>query len=157
MSTHYIYEGKEYATLAEVRRAVNKSFPKNPDTDMLLLLNIETVERPDPVPQEPTEEEKAAAALEQAKQERASTVEKIKVTIDGMVFDGDEVSQGRMARTVAAAVAKGVDLKTTKRLWVLANDTPAEVTIDQLSRALEAAGDAQSAVWAKPYEARAKA
>ena len=78
MSTHYIYEGKEYATLAEVRRAVNKSFPKNPDTAMLLLLNIKTVERPDPVPQEPTEEEKAAAALEQAKQERASTVEKIK-------------------------------------------------------------------------------
>lgn len=36
MSTHYIYEGKEYATLAEVRRAVNKSFPKNPDTAMLL-------------------------------------------------------------------------------------------------------------------------
>lgn len=94
MSTHYIYEGKEYATLAETRRAVNKSFPKNPDTAMLLLLNIKTVERPDPVPQEPTEEEKAAAALEQAKQERASTVEKIKVTIDGMVFDGDEVSQG---------------------------------------------------------------
>lgn len=76
MSTHYIYEGKEYATLAEVRRAVNKSFPKNPDTAMLLLLNIKTVERPDPVPQEPTEEEKAAAALEQAKQERATTVKK---------------------------------------------------------------------------------
>lgn len=155
MSTHYIYDGKEYDTLTAVRRAVNKTFPKNPDTDMLMLLNIQTVERPDPVPPEPTEEEKAAAALEQAKQVRADAVKRIRVTIDGMEFDGDETSQGRMGRTIAAAIALGVDLKTTTQTWVLANNTKESVTIEQLARALEAAGAAQTELWVKPYEAQA--
>lgn len=162
MIKKYTYNGKVYTTAYEVRRAIeaneNKRFGKSVDTaEFWKKLGVIYTEEQEPPAPEPTPEEQAAAALAQAKQERTEAVAKIKVTIDGMEFDGDEVSQGRMARTVAAAIAKGVDLKTTKRLWVLANNTPTEVTVDQLSRALEAAGDAQSAVWAKPYEEAAKA
>ena len=35
----------------------------------------------------------AAKALEEAKEERAEEVSSIKVTVDGMTFDGDEVAQ----------------------------------------------------------------
>ena len=40
----------------------------------------------------PTEEEIAAAELKKAKAERAEYVSKIVVEVDGMMFDGDEVS-----------------------------------------------------------------
>ena len=97
------------------------------------------------VPPEPTEEEKAASALEQAKAERAEAVSKI--------FDGDETAQTRMGRTIAAAIACGVDLDTETRAWVLADNTVTRVTVRQLSRALRLAGDAQTALWTVPYEA----
>lgn len=98
-----------------------------------------------------TEEEKAAHELEQAKYERADAVSKIIVEVDGMKFDGDEESQTRMGRTIAAAVALGVDLTTETRTWVLADNTIAEVTIAQLAEALKLAGDAQTELWAVPY------
>lgn len=69
-----------------------------------------------------------------------------------MAFDGDETAQGRMGRTIAASVALGVDLTTEKRTWVLVDNTIAEVTIAQLARALQLAGDAQTALWTVPYE-----
>lgn len=100
---------------------------------------------------EPTAEEIAAQELAQAKAERAEAVSKIVVTVDGMAFDGDEESQTRMGRTIAAAVALGVDLATEKRVWVLADNTVAEVTIAQLAEALRLAGDAQTALWTVPY------
>lgn len=105
------------------------------------------------VPPEPTEEEKVAAALKHAKAEREEAVSKITVEVDGMVFDGDETAQTRMGRTIAAAIAEGVDLDTETRIWVLADNTVATVTVRQLSRALRLAGDAQTALWTVPYEA----
>ena len=101
---------------------------------------------------EPTEEEKAAMALAQAKAERAEAVSKIVVEVDGMKFDGDEVAQDRMARTVSIAVAEGYDLDTTKRTWVLADNTVAEVTVRQLAKACELAGNKQTELWTVPYE-----
>ena len=101
---------------------------------------------------EPTAEELAAQELAQAKAERADAVSKIIVEVDGMKFDGDEESQSRIGRTIAAAVALGVDLTTEKRTWVLADNTIAEVTIAQLAEALRLAGDAQTALWTVPYE-----
>ena len=100
---------------------------------------------------EPTAEEVKAQALAQAKTERAEAVSKITVDVDGMTFDGDETAQTRMGRTIAAAVALGVDLTTEKRTWVLADNSVAEVTIAQLAEALRLAGDAQTALWTVPY------
>lgn len=103
------------------------------------------------VPYEPTPEEIAYAELQKAKQERAEAVSKITVEIDGMVFDGDEVSQERMSRTVVAAAATGEtgDATTT---WVLHDNTVAQPTISQLARALRAAGEEQTKLWTLPYE-----
>ena len=107
----------------------------------------------DALPEAPakTDEELAAEELAQAKAERADAVSKITVTVDGMVFDGDEVSQERMARTITAAVATGEDMSATTT-WVLANNTVAQVSMQQLAQALRAAGEAQTELWTVPYE-----
>ncbi|MBR5184887.1 MAG: DUF4376 domain-containing protein [Akkermansia sp.] len=97
---------------------------------------------------EPTAEELAAQALEQAKAERAAAVAAITVTVDGMVFDGDEKAQERMARAVL--MAESPEEQTE---WVLHDNTVALVTADQLKRACRAAGKAQTALWTVPYEA----
>lgn len=94
----------------------------------------------------------AQKALEDAKADRAKTVSRIKVTVDGMEFDGDETSQNRMSRVVAVAAALGVDLDAKTQMWILADNTIAYPTIRQLARALEAAGGDQTDVWAVPYQ-----
>lgn len=94
---------------------------------------------------EPTEEEIAAAQLAQAKAERAEYVSKIIVTVDGLAFDGDETSQDRMARSCVALN----DGETVQ--WVLADNSIAQVTKEQLRQALRLAGEAQTAIWADPY------
>lgn len=103
---------------------------------------------------EPTPEELEAQALAQAKAERAEAVEAITVEVDGMVFDGDEESQTRLSRTISAAVALGVDLDTYTQTWVLADNAIAQPTIKQLAEALKLAGEAQTALWTVPYEAK---
>lgn len=100
-----------------------------------------------PIPA-PTPEELAAAELEQAKAERAAAVAALTVTVDGMVFDGDEKAQERMARAVLMAESPEEQIE-----WVLADNTVAFVTASQLRRACRAAGKAQGALWVKPYEA----
>lgn len=92
-----------------------------------------------------------AEALAQAKAERAAAVASITVTVDGMVFDGDEVAQERMARTVTAATATVASMDDTTT-WVLHDNTVAQVTIRQLATALRLAGEAQTALWTRPYE-----
>lgn len=93
---------------------------------------------------EPTQEE----LLEQAKAERAAAVAALTVEVDGMVFDGDEKAQERMARAVS--MADSLDEETE---WVLHDSTVAIVTAAQLRRACRAAGKAQTALWVKPYQA----
>ena len=115
---------------------------------------------PEPTPEELaarefaklTPEEQEAALLAQAKAERASAVAAITVEVDGMVFDGDEVAQERMARTVTAATATGASMNDTT-VWVLHDNTVATPTIRQLATALRMAGEAQTALWTVPYEA----
>lgn len=96
---------------------------------------------------EPSEEEKAAWNLRQAKAERARAVAGITVTVDGMVFDGDEAAQERMARAVL--MAESPDERTA---WVLADHSVAEVSASQLRRACRAAGQEQTRLWVRPYE-----
>lgn len=97
-------------------------------------------------------EEVAAEELTRAKVERADTVRRIVVTVDGMDFNGDEVSQSRMTRAVLLAVAFGKDMDTTTTKWVLADDTVAYPTIRQLAQALMLAGEEQTRVWDEPYK-----
>lgn len=80
------------------------------------------------------------------KAQRAILVDAILVTIDGMVFNGDETSQDRMARAIVALNCANVP--TTQ--WTLADNTTVDVTVAQLSQALIAAGLAQTAIWTPP-------
>lgn len=96
---------------------------------------------------EPTEEELAAAALAQAKATRAAAVAAITVEVDGMIFDGNEEAQERMARAVT--MADSMD-ETTE--WVLHDNTVAIVTAAQLRQACRKAGKAQTALWTVPYQ-----
>lgn len=100
---------------------------------------------------EPTPEEQAEQALAHAKAERADAVSRITVTVDGLVFDGDETAQDRMARAITMFQASGLPADTTTK-WVLADNTIADVTVSQLAQALLLAGQAQTALWTIPYE-----
>lgn len=95
-----------------------------------------------PVEVPPTPEE----LLAQAKAARATEVDAIVVTtISGKTFDGNEQAQERMSRAITA-----LDPGETT-LWVLADNTPATVTRDELREALRLAGEAQTAIWVRPY------
>ena len=93
-----------------------------------------------------TEAELAAQALASAKAERAAAVAALTVEVDGMVFDGDEKAQERMARAVLMADSPE---ETTE--WVLADSSVAVVTAALLRRACRAAGKAMGVLWVKPY------
>ena len=76
---------------------------------------------------------------------RAASVEAIKVTTAaGNTFDGDEQSQGRMARAILALNAAAQD--TTVR-WVLADNSVIDAGSIELTEALALAGAAQAAIW----------
>lgn len=92
-----------------------------------------------------TSEEVAMKQLVAAKAEREDYVSKIVVEVDGLLFDGDETSQDRMARSIIA-----LDLGE-KVQWVLADNSIKMVTRAQLREALRKAGEAQTAIWADPY------
>ena len=94
---------------------------------------------------EKTEEELEFERLTKSKSERAAYVSKIVVEVDGMQFDGDETSQDRMVRA-AYALNDGETVQ-----WVLADNTIAQVTKEQLRQALRLAGEAQTSIWANPY------
>ena len=157
MIKKYVYQEKEYRSAYQVREAILKAenmiFGEEPEegkTEFWAALGVTYTEEPDP---EPTPEE----LLAQAKVERAKEVAKIKVTVDGMEFDGDETAQTRMGRTIAAAVALGVDINTYTQTWVLADNTVANPTIKQLAQALKLAGEAQTNLWTVPYTSEVKA
>ena len=156
MIKKYVYQEKEYRSAYQVREAILKAenmiFGEEPEegkTEFWAALGVTYTEEPDP---EPTPEE----LLAQAKVERAKEVAKIKVTVDGMEFDGDETAQTRMGRTIAAAVALGVDINTYTQTWVLADNTVANPTIKQLAQALKLAGEAQTDLWTVPYTSEVK-
>lgn len=92
-----------------------------------------------------SDEEVAMKQLLTAKAQREDYVKRIVVEVDGMMFDGDEVSQDRMARSIIA-----LDLGE-KVQWVLADNTIKMVTRAQLREALRKSGEAQTAIWADPY------
>lgn len=88
--------------------------------------------------------------INKAKVERTISVANITVEVDGMIFDGDEKSQDRMARTITAAKTLNLPEETTIE-WTLADNSAAQVTVQQLAQALYLAGQAQTAIWRTPY------
>ncbi|MGS3129990.1 DUF4376 domain-containing protein [Aeromonas caviae] len=76
------------------------------------------------------------------KVERQQRVDAITVEVDGFIFDGDEVSQNRMARAVTAA-----DQLTDTAPWTLHDNSVVTVTALQLKTACRLAGEAQTAIW----------
>lgn len=64
-------------------------------------------------------------------------------TSSGRVFDGDEISQTRMARAILAMA----EFNVPSISWRLSDDTDADVTRAEMAEALLLAGQAQSTVW----------
>ena len=94
---------------------------------------------------EPTQEQ----LHEQWKADRQKQVDEIIVEIDDLLFDGDETSQSRMTR--GAMLAASPEEKIN---WILADNTIAEVTADQLKRAARAAGLEQEKLWLPPEQSQ---
>lgn len=88
-----------------------------------------------------------AQLREEWKASRAAAVEAIKVTTTaGNEFDGDETSQGRMARAI---IALGTTPGGTVN-WVLADNSVINATAAELAEALALAGAEQAALWVAP-------
>lgn len=134
----YTYDGKTY-NFWELKKALpNAVFsPDTPDA-LFAQLGVAVIEEPDPEP--------IADPLASAKQRRREEVSAIEVAVDGMVFDGNETAQRRMAGAILGW-ASGVE---TIR-WVLADDSVASVTRTQLEQALRLAVAAMQALWVAPY------
>jgi hypothetical protein len=96
----------------------------------------------------PSEKDK----LSQKKALREEELENLKVQVDGMVFDADEISQNRISRILSTAYTLNQDIDTTFKEWVLADNTISKVSIRQLSAVLEKASEKTSELWLKPYK-----
>lgn len=108
--------------------------------DFVLTAVEETIE------QTPTAEQ----ILATKKAERQAIVDAITVTTStGKTFDGNEDAIRRMTSAIMAAGILGV---TSTDNWVLANNTPTTVTLDELKEALALSMQAMGAVWATPYK-----
>lgn len=95
-----------------------------------------------------TPEAKADQAIKSAREawktERSSAVHAITVTTTaGNTFDGDEISQGRMARAIIA-LPEGQTV-----CWVLHDNTEIDATATELREALALAGAEQARLWVK--------
>lgn len=66
-------------------------------------------------------------------------------TTSGRVFDGDEISQARLARAILGLQARP-EVVTVK--WILANNSVAEVSLSELQEALALAILRQTELWA---------
>lgn len=144
----WTYNGIDYQSEWQVRQEVFKkdrvSFgeaPKEGKVEFWAQYGVTYSER------ELTPEEQEAQELVIAKRERAAKVAAITVEVDGMVFDGDEQAQSRMARAITAAETAGLE----STVWVLADNTVATVTKVQLQQALAKAMIAMGELWTYPY------
>lgn len=144
----WTYNGIDYQSEWQVRQEVFKkdrvSFGEAPEegkVEFWAQYGVTYSER------ELTPEEQEAQDLAIAKRERAAKVAAITVEVDGMVFDGDEQAQSRMARAITAAETAGLE----STVWVLADNTVATVTKAQLQQALAKAMIAMSELWTYPY------
>ena len=95
-----------------------------------------------PVPEKTPEQ-----LREEAKAARAAAVGNIKVTTQaGNTFDGDEVAQTRMSRTILV-LSTGAAASVP---WVLADNTVIQASAAELTEALALAGAEQARLWVLP-------
>jgi hypothetical protein len=76
--------------------------------------------------------------------ERQKLVDAITVDVSGMTFDGDEISQGRMARAIIGLQSQP---EGTTVQWVLHDNTVVDVGLAVLQEALTLAGLRQTELW----------
>lgn len=132
----YIYADKEYLTIFDLRASAKQFvMPDNVSDELLAKMGIEVVEYEPEVVKDDLEAGMAKAA-------RDELVRQITVTVDGMIFDGNETAQSRMARKIS-----GWPENVEKVRWKLADDSIAEVTIEQLIKALELSVSKMSDIW----------
>lgn len=154
-------------TLYDLAQERNCSIPQQPSQSVLSALGIEAlVEVPPPTNMHSlgpnakvsgkwtqtwvatTQEQINEAERAEFKQQRAVSVGQIKVTTAaGNTFDGDESSQGRMARAILGIGAAPSGSTIT---WVLADNSVIQAGEDELREALMLAGLAQAAIWVQP-------
>lgn len=79
------------------------------------------------------------------KLDRTKKVRELTVEVDGMVFDGDEESQTRMARAILS-----LEPGEKMEIWVLADNSIVQPTREQLQQAMKLAGSRQSTIWTMP-------
>lgn len=131
------YDGKVYENFEDLRDATpDVCYCEETPPEYLLQIGISVEEIPDPEPD----------PLEAAKEERRQAVDGIKVEVDGMVFDGNEIAQARMTSKIVGW-PEGVD----EIDWVLSDNSVASVTRAQLQNALVLAGKQMQALWLAPY------
>ena len=88
-------------------------------------------------------EESPVYIASMAKAAKIVDVSSIVVTVGTKVFDGDEISQGRMLRAIQIAAVTG----ETTTMWKLADNSIVEVTLDELKEALALSGKEMSKIW----------
>lgn len=131
------YDGKTYENFEDLRDATpDVCYCEQTLPEHLGEIGISVEEIPDPEPD----------PLDAAKNERRRAVDGIRVEVDGMVFDGNEIAQSRMISKIVGW-PEGVD----EIDWVLSDDSIASVTRAQLQNALAMAGKAMQALWLAPY------
>lgn len=98
-----------------------------------------------PLPIDPITEEEQRALF---KLERDEAVAAIKVTSSlGRTFDGDEQSTTRMLKPIKVLESEPEGSTT---LWVLADNTPAQVGLTEFLEVLKLAGLEQTRLWLPP-------
>ena len=116
----------------------------NPETNQQYLAWLAEGNTPEPA-DPPTQEQ----LLAKAKAQRQALVDAIIVTTtSGKKFDGDELSQDRMNKAISVAAITGL----TSCTWVLADNVPTIVTVNELKEALALSFQAMGVVWSAPYQ-----
>lgn len=125
--------GTEQLTHSDLQERLNMSFPVGkPPKGWAIYKNPES-----------SGAEKLETERQQFKIDRAQAVQQIKVTTAaGSTFDGDEISQARMARAILALPEGGTVS------WVLADNSVIQAAADELREALALAGAEQARLWA---------
>ena len=90
----------------------------------------------------PTAEQVAEQSYSTWKASRQLAVDSIEVTYDLIIYQGDEVSQGRMSRSIAALPD---DVMTVQ--WIAKDNSAQLLNKVQLKAILLDAGTKQSAIW----------